>query len=225
VTGKRAYDDPCGLARALDLVGERWALLVVRELLFGPKRFSDLRRGLPQLSQNVLAQRLRELEEAGVLRRRRVEPPASVWAYELTERGRGLEPVLLALADWGSREPITSAKELSVDALMLALRTTFDRAAVPDYRMEVGLHFDSDRFRVEIADGDLHVARGAAADPDVTVIGSVTALREMLFGGRPLTDVVAAGDARVEGDQEAAGRFVALFPPPEPAQQEAEVAG
>src|SRR3954469_21691822 len=95
----RTYDDPCGLARGLNLVGERWALLVVRELLFGPKRFSDLRRGLPQLSQNVLAQRLRELEQGGVLRRRRLEPPASTWAYELTARGRALEPALVALSD------------------------------------------------------------------------------------------------------------------------------
>jgi DNA-binding HxlR family transcriptional regulator len=218
VTGKRAYDDPCGLARALDLVGERWALLVVRELLFGPKRFSDLRRGLPQLSQNVLAQRLRELEEAGVLRRRRLEPPISVWAYELTDRGRDLEPALLALSDWGSRAPITSANELSVDALMLALRTTFDRAAARDWRIEVGLHLDTDRFRVEIDYGDLHVARGAAADPDATVASSVTTFREILFGGRRLAESVAAGEATVEGDEEAAKRFVDLFPQPVPAE-------
>src|SRR6185437_13510559 len=104
----RSYDDPCGLARALDLVGERWALLVVRELLLGPKRFADLRRGLPGLSQNVLAQRLRELEEGGVVTRRRLEPPASTWAYDLTERGRALEPALVALSTWGSRTPARS---------------------------------------------------------------------------------------------------------------------
>src|ERR1700754_799231 len=121
----RKYDDPCGIARGLDAVGERWALLVVRELLFGPKRFTDLHNGLPTASQNVLSQRLRELEQAGGVRRRRLGPPAATWVYELTERGRDLEPVLFQLARWGSRGPLTSGNELSVDALMFALKTSF----------------------------------------------------------------------------------------------------
>src|SRR6185437_15881661 len=148
----RSYDDPCGLARALDLVGERWALLVVRELLLGPKRFADLRRGLPGLSQNVLAQRLRELEEAAVVTRRRLEPPASTWAYELTERGRELEPALLALAAWGSRTPMSpgaAAAELSADALMLALRTTARPSGEP---ARVELRLDDDRFGVLVGE-------------------------------------------------------------------------
>src|ERR1700737_4169741 len=103
---KRTYDDPCGVARALDRVGERWALLVVRELLFGPKRFTDLSQGLPGMSQNVLSQRLRELEDAAVVRRRRLGPPSSARVYELTQRGAELEPVLQALARWGSRNPL-----------------------------------------------------------------------------------------------------------------------
>ena len=103
---KRLFDDPCGIARALNAVGERWALLVVRELVFGPKRYSDLHRGLPQMSQNVLAQRLRELEADGLVRRRRLGPPAPAAVYELTERGQELEPVLRALAQWGSRAPL-----------------------------------------------------------------------------------------------------------------------
>src|SRR5215470_1397493 len=97
VTTKRTYEDPCGVARALGVIGERWALLVVRELLHGPKRFADLSRGLPGMSQNVLAQRLRELELAGVVRRRRLGPPVSAHVYQLTERGQELEAVLLAL--------------------------------------------------------------------------------------------------------------------------------
>src|SRR3569833_2939798 len=127
---KRHYDDPCGVARALSAVGERWALLVVRELLLGPKRFSDLSRGLADMSQNVLSQRLRELDASGVVRRRRRGPPVSASGYELTERGQELEPVLLALARWGSRLPLGSDAELSTDGLMLALRTTFDPALV-----------------------------------------------------------------------------------------------
>jgi DNA-binding HxlR family transcriptional regulator len=129
---KRSYDDPCGVARALDVVGERWALLVVRELLLGPKRFGALSGGLPGMSQNVLSQRLRELQEAGIVRRRTFGPPASSQGYELTERGRELEPVLHALARWGSRIPVSPAGELSTDGLMLALQTTFD----PDGRAD-----------------------------------------------------------------------------------------
>src|ERR1700737_1921647 len=110
---KRTYDDPCGVARALGVVGERWALLVVRELLFGPKRFTDLSQGLPAMSQNVLSQRLRELEQAGIVCRRRLGPPARARVYELSERGMELEPVLMALARWGSRAPLESTGDLS----------------------------------------------------------------------------------------------------------------
>jgi DNA-binding HxlR family transcriptional regulator len=118
MAGARSYDDPCGVARALDVVGERWALLVVRELLFGPKRFTDLRAGLPTASQNVLSTRLRELEESGVVRKRKLPPPAAATVYELTERGAELQPVLFHLARWGSRGPITTTNGLSVDAMV-----------------------------------------------------------------------------------------------------------
>src|ERR1700759_1604883 len=97
VAGKRSYGDPCGIARALDVLGERWALLVVRELVLGPKRFTDLRAHLPGTAPDVLSQRPRRLEQAGVLRPTALPPPASGQAYELTERGRDLEPVLHAL--------------------------------------------------------------------------------------------------------------------------------
>src|SRR6266700_1804746 len=97
MAAKRTYSDPCGIARALDLLGERWALLVVRELVLGPKRFTDLRAGLSNLSPDVLAQRLRDLERDGVVRRRKLPPPAGSRVYELTGWGRELEPILLAL--------------------------------------------------------------------------------------------------------------------------------
>src|SRR5436190_22448972 len=104
-TTKRTYGDRCGVARALDVVGERWALLVVRELLLGPKRFTDLRAGLPHVGPDVLAQRLRELEAARILERRTLAPPAASRVYELTERGRALEAVVLELGRWGSVAP------------------------------------------------------------------------------------------------------------------------
>lgn len=201
----RSYDDPCGLARALDLVGERWALLVVRELLLGPKRFADLRRGLPGLSQNVLAQRLRELEETGVVTRRRLEPPASTWAYELTEHGRALEPALIALAAWGSRTPVRSSAELSPDALMLALRTTISGPAA---HARVELRLDDDRFTVEV-DGAVHIVRGSSpVPPDAIITGSASAFRAVVFGGEPLSQL------SVEGDVAVAERFARLFPRP-----------
>jgi DNA-binding HxlR family transcriptional regulator len=223
VRDRRSYDDPCGLARALDLVGERWALLVVRELLLGPKRFTDLRRGLPAASQNVLSFRLRELEDAGVVRRRRLGPPASAWVYELTGRGRELEPAVLHLARWGSTAPMSSAAELSADALMLALRTTFDPAAAGELRAGYELRLDDDRFRAEVADGRLEVARGAAGRPDAAIETSASTLRSLVFGGRSLAGAVRAGEAKVEGDREAAERFVGLFPRPTPGSKRQDV--
>src|SRR5579864_4778053 len=130
----RTYGDSCGIARALDLVGERWALLIVRELLLGPKRFTDLRAGLPGASPNVLSQRLQELEQAGIVRRRKLGPPAGVWVYELTDWGLDLQPVVLALGRWGSRSPLIPAADLSVDALILALQTMFDSRAADGLR-------------------------------------------------------------------------------------------
>src|SRR3979490_2847091 len=96
----RSYGDRCGIARALDVVGERWALLLVRELLLGPQRLSDLRFALPKASSNLIADRLHELDDRGVVRRRKLPPPANSWVYELTDWGRGLEPIVLALGDW-----------------------------------------------------------------------------------------------------------------------------
>jgi DNA-binding HxlR family transcriptional regulator/putative sterol carrier protein len=217
VPGKRSYDDPCGVARALDLVGERWALLVVRELLFGPKRFADLSRGLPGMSQNVLSQRLRELEQAGIVRRRRLGPPASTRVYELTERGAALEPVLLALGRWGSRGPLATAAELSVDALILALKTTFDPCAAAGFTAGFELRLGDDRFQAEVVAGQFRIARGAAAQPDATLETDAATFRALVFGGRPIGDALRSGQLRLEGDLAAATRFAACFPRPTPA--------
>src|ERR1700727_2877087 len=127
----RRYDDPCGIARALDAVGDRWALLIVRELIFGPKRFSQLRDGLHGVSPNVLSQRLRDLEDGGVVRRAALDPPAGVAVYELTARGLALEPILLELGRGGSQQPLPAAGQLSASAVLLALKTVFDPAVDP----------------------------------------------------------------------------------------------
>src|SRR2546430_1056217 len=130
---KRSYDDGCAAAHALDLIGERWALLVVRELVLGPKRFTDLRAGLSGISPNVLTQRLEELEHAAILRRRKLTRPAAAWVYELTEWGMQLEPVVVALGRWAARSPFLPEGSLSVDSLILSLRTMFDRHAAEGF--------------------------------------------------------------------------------------------
>ncbi|WP_211302998.1 winged helix-turn-helix transcriptional regulator [Allonocardiopsis opalescens] len=208
----RSYRDLCGIARALDVVGERWALLVVRELLFGPKRFADLHRGLPGMSQNVLTQRLRELEESGVLTRRRTLPPAAGLVYRLTDRGRALEPVLLALGRWGSPLPPgpDSAAELSPDALIVALRTTFDPSAAAGLRAAVQLRLPGDAFRLAVDGGGLAAERREAA-ADAVLTTTVRVVQDLVFDGRGLDDAVRSGDASAEGDTALLRRFLAAF--------------
>ena len=200
----RTYGDGCGVARALDAVGERWALLVVRELLLGPKRFGDLRRGLPGASQNVLAQRLKELEAAAVVARRRLGPPAGARVYELTEEGAALEPVLLALGAWGRHRPPPGDAPLSVDAFALALRTTFDPTAAGDLRAAIELRVEDDALALAVAGGAIAISRGPAPDPDAIVTADLPALRELAFGaGGP--------PAHVDGDPDVAARVFATF--------------
>jgi len=213
----RSYGDPCGIARALDLVGARWALLVVRELLLGPKRFTDLRGGLPGASPNVLSQRLRELEQAGVVRRRKLGPPAGSRVYELTEWGLDLEPVVLALGRWGSRSASMPPAELSVDALILALKTTFDPHAAGTLRARYELRLADDRFRVEVAEGRLELRRGAAERPDAAIGADAATLRGLVFGDLPLAEAVGSGKVTLEGDRSAVTRFLRLFSRPAPA--------
>ncbi|GLW10163.1 transcriptional regulator [Microtetraspora sp. NBRC 13810] len=216
MSGSRTYGDPCGIARALDLIGERWALLVVRELVFGPKRYGDLRRGLRGVSQNVLSQRLRDLEEAGVVARCVLGPPAACRAYELTPRGRELEPVLLALGRWGNPIPpaSTSATELSPDALAVALKSTFDPGAAGDLRGRYQLRLGLDAFHADVRDGRLQVARGEIGGADATLTCDVPTLTALVFTGGDLGDAVRTGAAAVLGDTAALRRFLGSFERP-----------
>jgi DNA-binding HxlR family transcriptional regulator len=219
MAGKRSYGDPCGIARALDVVGERWALLVVRELVLGPKRFTDLRAHLPGIATDVLSQRLRQLEQAGVLRPTTLPVPASGRAYELTDRGHELEPVLHALGRWGSGEGFQAARhEMTVDAFAVALSTVFDPGAADGLGSTVVLDLDDDRIVAQVRDGSLQVTRGEADQPDARIESSVAALREVLWRGRPLTEAERDGSVTVHGLRTVVRRFLRLFPPPVPSR-------
>jgi DNA-binding HxlR family transcriptional regulator len=215
----RTYGDGCAIARGLDLVGERWALLVVRELLLGPKRYTDLRRGLPNASPNVLSERLRELEGAGVVRRRKLPPPAGSRVYELTDWGRELEQIVISLGRWAARSPSppSDAPVVSVDSIVLALRTLFDPRAAHGLGARYELRLGEDRFRVEVAGDQIEVARGDAHQPDATIDTDPDTLDAVLWGGRTLADAQRSGSMTIEGDTAAVKRLVRLFPTPEPA--------
>jgi len=217
--GKRSYGEACGIPRALDRIGERWALMVVRELLLGPKRFTDLRAGLPHMSPDVLAQRLRELEENGIVERRILPPPAASKVYELTEWGRELESVLIALGRWGARAPLAAeCSEMSLDSHIVSLQTLFDPGLAGDFAPAVELRLGDEVFSLRIADGRLEAERGAAAaKPDIVIATDPCTLIALAHRELDLPDAIESGRARVTGDKRAARRFLRLFPLPEPA--------
>ena len=211
----RTYDDGCAAAHALDLVGERWALLVVRELLLGPKRFTDLRAGLPGVSPNVLAERLRGLEAAGVVRRRKLPPPAASRVYELTDWGQELEPAILALGRWGARSPAKPRDAaLGVDSLVLSLRTMFDGLAAAGLAASYEIGLGEDRFRAEVSEGRFEIERGNAEGPDATIETDPATLTALVYGGRPLEEALRSGELKIEGDRRAVERSLGLFPLP-----------
>lgn len=220
MTRKRSYGEACRFAYALDVVGERWALLVVRELLLGPKRFTDLRTGLPHASSNILSERLRDLEQGGVIQRRKLPPPAASTVYELTEWGRELEPIVTKLGAWGARSPITpESQEIGPDSIVLALRSLFDPEAAGEAAAAYELRIGEQRFRVGIAAGELSLGRGAGQDPAATIaVADAPTLAAILTGELPLDEALASGAAQVEGSKQAAKRFLRLFPMPEPCE-------
>lgn len=211
----RTYGDPCGIARALDLVGERWALLVVRELLLGPKRFTDLRAGLPHVGPDVLSQRLRELEQAGVVHRGKLPPPAGSHVYQLTDWGRQLEPVVLGLGRWGSRAPFPPGDgALGADSLVLALKTLYDPSRADGLiGRTFDLRLDGQPFEIRLAEEHLDALRGAARDPQATIATDPATLEAVLWHGRP----PRSAELTIAGDRRAGQRFLSLFPlPPSP---------
>jgi DNA-binding HxlR family transcriptional regulator len=196
----RSYQDACGIARALDVVGERWALLVVRELLLGPQRFSDLRRGLPGASSNLVADRLRELADRGVVRRRRLAPPAASWVYELTDRGRELEPIVLALGGWGLRVPLPATPTtLSATSVLLFLRGSArpdPQAPAATYRLEL----DDQVWSVRAVAGQVHVQPGEPAEAGASLRTDPKTLNALLEDPGARDVAISDGSATAAGD-------------------------
>ncbi|MBE7185807.1 MAG: helix-turn-helix transcriptional regulator [Methylobacterium mesophilicum] len=212
---RHLYDDACGTAHALDLVGERWSLLVVRELILGPRRFSDLRAGLPGISANVLTQRLESLELAGILFRRRLPPPAASQVYELTPWGYEAEEPIKVLGRWAARSPNHDPSlPLSSVSLMLSLRTMFSAGRARDFAGTIGLALDGENFRVGVENGTLSGDRSDRAEGDAVLTGTAATLAAAIYGGVPFAALEEGGALRVEGDRALAERFVSLFPLP-----------
>lgn len=220
MAARRDYFDGCAAAHALDLVGERWALLVVRELMLGPKRFTDLRTGLPHASPNVLSQRLRELEDAGVLRRRRLPPPAASAVYELTGWGLELEPVLQTLGRWAARSlvsrPPDTEVHIGVDSFVLSLRTMFRPERAEGVDVTVQLVLSDQPFRMHVADGALEIERGEVHGADAVLRSAPEVFAGVVYRGLPLSEAVADGVLELSGDRAAVETIVGCFPLPEP---------
>lgn len=206
------------MAQALNLIGERWALLVVRELVLGPKRFSDLRADLPGISATVLTQRLDELEGFGIIERRLLAPPARASVYGLTEWGNELEPVIGCLGRWGARSPhLVRDAEISVNSFVLSLRSMFDPDAAVGVVGSIQIVMGDHRFHAQVIDNTITVEPGDAAGPDATVSGDPNLLAAVVYDDVSLSEAVAAGHITVEGDQRALEGFLTLFTLPEPA--------
>lgn len=218
MASKRTYGDACRFAHALDLVGDRWALLVVRELLLGPKRFTDLRAGLPHASPNILAERLRGLEEGAIVRKRKLPPPYGSSVYELTEWGRELEPIVTKLGAWGARSPIPPEQgEIGVDSIVLALGSLFDPEAAGDLQASYELRIGEESFRVDLSGGEVDLARGTVDAPEARLgVADAAAMAAILSGQLTVDEAISSGALEIEGSKQAAKRFLRLFPMPEP---------
>ena len=206
---KRRYDDACGTAHALELIGDRWTLLVLRELMLGGRRFSDLRGDLPGISANVLIQRLAELEQRGLVVRRQLPPPANAQVYEATEWGLEAEPIVQALGRWAARSPRHDPTlPISGVSILLSFRTMLSEKRAGDLDARIGFVFGRDRYVARIKKGRIKVARGDPESADAIFSGPPTAMAAVVYGGAPL-DLMG-----VTGDRALAERFVKLFPLP-----------
>lgn len=209
----RSYNQYCGLAYALDIVGERWTLLIIRELIAGPRRFKDLMDGLPDISTNLLAERLKRLEQHGMIRRRVLPPPAGSTVYELTAMGQALEPMLLELGKWGSQfvpPSMDGVNVLRLGSYALTPKTFFrpDRARGVDETYE--LHIANEVQQVHIHDGEIDVRQGESRNPDVVFHTDMPSYLGLLTGQLQAEEAVSRGLIRIEGDPDALRRFLAI---------------
>jgi DNA-binding HxlR family transcriptional regulator len=213
----RWYDDACGTAFALELVGERWSLLIVREMLFGGRRFTDLRRALPGISAKVLTERLEGLEAAGLVRRRQAPPPAPVQLYELTAWGAAAEPAIMALGAWAASSPRHDPTlYMSPASLMVSFRAMFRPAQAATSPTIAGtIRIEREVFRIDIAGGGLDIARGEHAAPQFTFAAAVAwPILALVYGKRPIAEAQALG-LDLAGDADVALRFAACFSLPD----------
>lgn len=212
---RRFYEDACGTAHGLELVGERWALLVLRELMLGPKRFNDLRADLPGISANVLTQRLEGLEANGLLVKRRLPPPSSAQVYELTDWGYEAEPVIQTLGRWAVRSPAHDpTQHISAVSLMLSFRTMIDAESARDLAARIGFRMGAESYLAHLAGGRIEIARDTLEAADLIFTGTPPAIAAAVHGGQPLEALEEAGALEVKGDRALAKRFVTLFPLP-----------
>jgi DNA-binding HxlR family transcriptional regulator len=217
---KRSYDDACAAAHALDLVGDRWSLLVMRELLLGPKRFTDLRESLPGISANVLTQRLEELETLGIVARRKLPPPASAWVYGLTEWGQESEELFKVIGRWGARSPHHDPRlPVSVSSIVMSMRTMFAPDRAGNLKGPIGFRFGHEEFMARLSNGAFDIRRGEVRDADVTVDGDQMSWAAVLYGGVPLKTMEKTGKLKVSGDRALLDRLLSLFPLPPKADQ------
>jgi DNA-binding HxlR family transcriptional regulator len=222
----KCYEQYCPMAHALSLVGERWSLLIVRELLHGPKRYTDLAHGLPGIGTNILAARLRDLEEAGVIQKRKLPPPYAVTVYDLTEYGRELDEVMHALARWGARSlgPPGPDDELYPEWGVNAFAALFDPEAARGVTETYVLKIDDDVFTACVKDGHLEASCGDAEDADVHVETGIATFFPLVAGDLAPAEAVKKGVARIEGDPEAVERcfkILSLAPRRQPAARPA----
>jgi DNA-binding HxlR family transcriptional regulator len=209
----RSYNQYCGLAYALDIVGERWTLLIVRELIPGPRRFTDLLDGLPGISTNLLSERLKNLEQQGLLGRRVLPPPAASTVYELTALGRALEKTLIELGRWGSQFVPDSAEDaalLNVGSYALTLKTFFRSEQAQGIDETYELHVDHEVLQVQIHAGDLQVRQGVASHADVVIYTDMPTYLGLLTGKIEPDEAISGGLVQTEGDATALKRFLSL---------------
>ena len=207
---KRTYEDACGLAHALELIGERWAMLVLRELAYGPRRFSGLKRDLRGISANVLTQRLTELESRGLVRKAKLPPPASVQVYEATDWGLEAIPMIARLGRWAARSPSHDPTlQMSHVSVIMSLQTLIVPERTAGFKGRIGFRFGDAAYVTCVGDGRLMVERTEPKDADVTFVGDPTAVAAVIHGGAPFETI------RIDGDLALARRFIALFQLPE----------
>ena len=208
---RRSYEQTCSLAFGLDVLGERWTLLLVRELLLGPQRFSDLLDSLEGIGPNTLATRLRGMESDGLVQKRRLPPPAASTVYELTDRGRALEPVLLEMARWGRALLPAEPQDLHPGWVAFALKIAFDTSGAQDVELTCELCVDGQSYVVTIGDGQIAVTRGEDPRADARIETDGPTLYRLGNGELDLRAAVADGSLKFEGDRSAQRAWARAF--------------